>query len=230
MSFGQFIALATFILSMGTIAVTYWVGTSQGTAELCNPFIDGCTDITHTGMKGDAGFIFRGGMITACGFFLIWWQVCRTWLNAYSTSTGKKIALNAMQFFGVLAALGLLAGTAVLLPEKAATNWGVHVRGANLFFQGMLVALTISYVLTFKARKQGLVVPSFLVKSVLMGILWFMFIAFTGVTVGVELSNGKRIIEWWATLFIGLYFLSSYWDWKNIRLVSENPPTHTEVR
>lgn len=230
MSFGQFIALATFVLSIGTIAVTYWVGTTQGTAVLCNPFIDGCTDITHTGMKGDAGFIFRGGMIAACAFFLIWWQVCRTWLSSYSTTMGKKIALNAMQFFGVLAALGLLAGTAVLLPEKAATHWGVHVRGANLFFQGMLLALTISYVLTFKARKQGLVVPSFLVKSVLMGILWFMFIAFTGVTVGVELSNGKRIIEWWATLFIGLYFLSSFWDWKNIRLVSENPPTHTEAR
>ena len=77
MSFGQLIALASFILSMGTIAVTYWVGTSQGTAELCNPFIDGCTDITHTGMKGDAGFIFRGGMIAACAMFLIWWQVCR---------------------------------------------------------------------------------------------------------------------------------------------------------
>ena len=221
MSFGQFIALISFVLSMGTIAVTYWVGTSQGTAELCNPFIDGCTDITHTGMKGDAGFIFRGGMIAACAFFIIWWQICRTWLSAYTVTTGKKVALNAMHFFGVLAALGLLAGTAVLLPEKSATHWGVHVRGANLFFQGMLLALTISYVLTLLARKQGLVVPSFWVKTALMGILWFMFIAFAGVTVGVELSNGKRIIEWWATLFIGLYLLSSFWDWKGVRLVSE---------
>ena len=221
MSFGQFIALISFVLSMGTIAVTYWVGTSQGTAELCNPFIDGCTDITHTGMKGDAGFIFRGGMIAACAFFIIWWQICRTCLSAYTVTTGKKVALNAMHFFGVLAALGLLAGTAVLLPEKSATHWGVHVRGANLFFQGMLLALTISNVLTLLARKQGLVVPSFWVKTALMGILWFMFIAFAGVTVGVELSNGKRIIEWWATLFIGLYLLSSFWDWRGVRLVSE---------
>ncbi|MEQ3693307.1 MAG: hypothetical protein ABNH16_00130 [Thalassolituus sp.] len=221
MSFGQFIALISFVLSMGTIAVTYWIGTSQGTAELCNPFIDGCTDITHTGMKGDAGFIFRGGMIAACAFFIIWWQICRIWLSAYTVTTGKKVALNAMHFFGVLAALGLLAGTAVLLPEKSATHWGVHVRGANLFFQGMLLALTISYVLTLLARKQGLVVPSFWVKTVLMGILWFMFIAFAGVTVGVELSHGKRIIEWWATLFIGLYLLSSFWDWRSVRLVSE---------
>lgn len=59
MSFGQYVALSSFVLSMGTIAITYAVAISQGTAPVCNPFIDGCTDITHTGMKGDAGFIFR---------------------------------------------------------------------------------------------------------------------------------------------------------------------------
>ena len=216
MSFGQFIALASFVLSMGTIAVTYWVGTTDGTAVLCNPFIDGCTDITHTGMKGDAGFIFRGGMIAACAFFVIWWQIYRVWLAQHS----GRIALGFMQFFGVLEAVGLLAGTAVLLPEKADTRWGVHVRGANLFFQGMLIALTIAYVLTFKARKNGLSVPSFAVKTGVMAVLWVMFIAFAGVTVGIEMSHGKRIIEWWATLFIGVYFLSSFWDWKGIRIIN----------
>jgi hypothetical protein len=215
MSFGQSIALISFILSMGTIAVTYGVATAQQTAAICNPFIDGCTDITHTGMKGDAGFIFRGGMIAASAFFVVWWVNMRVWLGHYA----GKAALNSMQFFGTLAALGLLVGTAVLIPEKDATRWAVHVKGANLFFQGMLVALTINYVLILKARKKGLSVPSFRIKTALMAILWFMFVAFAGVTVGIEMSQGKRIIEWWATLFIGLYFLSSYWDWQGIKLV-----------
>lgn len=214
MSFGQVIALLSFVLSMGTIALTYWVGTSQGTAALCNPFIDGCTDITHTGMKGDAGFIFRGGMIAATAFFSVWWYIMRRWMQDYN----NRIALGLMQLFGTLAAIGLLVGTAVLVPEKDATRWGVHVRGANLFFQGMLIALTMNYVMLFRARKQGLVVPSFLAKSVLIGILWFMSVAFAGVTVGIEMSHGKRIIEWWATLFIGLYFITAWWDWKKIRL------------
>ncbi|ASP37451.1 hypothetical protein CHH28_01595 [Bacterioplanes sanyensis] len=216
MSFGQSIALLCFIFSMGTIALTYGVAAAQQTAAICNPFIDGCTDITHTGMKGDAGFIFRGGMIAACAFFMVWWVAMRAWLSEYA---GKK-ALNSMQFFGWLAALGLLVGTAVLLPEKDATRWAVHVKGANLFFQGMLIALTINYVLIVKAKKKGLLVPSFRIKSAIMAILWFMFVAFAGVTVGVEMSHGKRIIEWWATLFIGLYFLSAFWDWKEIRLIS----------
>lgn len=217
MSFGQTIALLSFVLSMGTIAVTYGVAVSQETAAICNPFIDGCTDITHTGMKGDGGFIFRGGMIAASAFFIVWWHIMRAWLQPYS----NRIALNAMQFFGTLAAVGLLVGTAVLLPEKDATRWGVHVRGANLFFQGMLIALTINFVLIFKARKNALEVPSFKAKALVMGILWFMFIAFAGVTVGIEMSHGKRIIEWWATLFIGMYFFTAYWDWKKIRIAMD---------
>lgn len=215
MSFGQRVALLSFIVSMGTIALTFAVAIAQGTSPACNPFIDGCTDITHTGMKGDAGFIFRGGMIAACVLFIGWWTVMRVWLNSYSS----HITLGIMQFFGVLGALGLLAGTAVLLPEKSDTHWGVHVRGANLFFQGMLIALTINYVLIFKAKKKGLAVPSFKYKSALIGALWFMFVAFAGVTVGIEMSHGKRIIEWWATLLIGLYFLTSIRDWGSLHLV-----------
>ena len=86
----------------------------------------------------------------------------------------------------------------------------------------MLLALTINFILIIRAYRRGFSVPSFRFKSVLMLILWGMFISFAGVTVGVEISNGKRIIEWWATLFIGIYLLSSYWDWRQVRLVSAN--------
>lgn len=139
-----------------------------------------------------------------------------TWLKPVAGNISRRV----MVFFGMLGAIGLLAGTAVLLPEKDATHWGVHVRGANLFFQGMLIALTINYVLIFKARKQGFNVPSFWFKTLLIGLLWFQFIAFAGVTIGIEMSHGKRIIEWWATAFIGCYFLSAWWDWKSVRLTT----------
>jgi len=214
MSFGRHIALMSFLLSMGTIVVTYWVAAVQGTAEVCNPFVDGCTDITHTGMKGDGGFIFRGGMVAACVYFVIWWMLMTVWLKPYTAA----ITRNIMSFFGILGAVGLLAGTAVLLPEKGDTHWWVHVRGANLFFQGMLIALTMNYVLVFRARRKGLQVPSFWFKTLLIGLMWFQTLAFAGVTIGIDMSHGKRIIEWWATMFIGFYFLSSWWDWKGVRL------------
>lgn len=218
MSFGQLIALLSFVLSMGTIAVTYWVGTSQGTALLCNPFLVGCTDITHTGMKGDAGFIFRGGLISACALFVVWWLVMHTWLQRHS----QRLVLGLMTALGIIGAIGLIVGTAVLLPEKTQSPWRVHVKGANLFFQASIIAILINYTLIYKARKRGFTVPSFRMKSFILIALVVMSVLVEGAAVTVNMSNKSRIIEWWGTLFVGLYFLSSYWDWKRVRLVSDS--------
>ena len=111
MSFGQLIALASFIFSAGTIALTYWVGISQETVEVCVPFIDGCTDITHTGLAGDAGFIFRGGMISASVLILVWWHCMRVWLQPSIQSRAGRVNLNLMTFFGMLAGIGLVVST-----------------------------------------------------------------------------------------------------------------------
>ncbi|MBE0483140.1 MAG: hypothetical protein IBX52_06515 [Bacterioplanes sp.] len=218
MSFGQLIALLTFVLSMGTIAVTYAVGTAQETAVLCNPFLTGCTDITHTGMKGDAGFIFRGGMITASAFMMVWWWVMRSWLLPHS----HRMALNVMTGLGILGAIGLIVGTAVLLPEKSDSPWRLHVQGANVYFQGTIIAIIISYVLIYRAQKSGWSVPSYRFKSFLLIGLLVMSVLVEGAAVTVNMSHKARIIEWWGTLFVGLYFLSSYWDWRGVRLVSHD--------
>ena len=221
MSFGQFVALASFLLSMGTILVTYWVGLEQETVKVCNPFIDGCTDITHTGLAGDAGFIFRGGLVSACVFFLVWFIVMRTWLASSIDSRGAKINANLMMFFGVLAAIGLAWGTAVLAPTKEQVLWGPHIRGANTFFEAILLALSFAHYLIWRARKQhGLDVPSFKVKTGLFIAIWIVLIFFIANSVSEYMDHGTKIAEWWATFLIGFYFLSSYWDWKNVRLVS----------
>jgi hypothetical protein len=217
MSFGQFIALASFILSAGTIAVTYWVGIAQETVEVCVPFITGCTDITYTGLAGDAGFIFRGGLVSGCVFILMWWHCMRVWLQPSIQTRASRINLNLMTFFGMLAAVGLIWGTAVLAPTKVL--WGPHIRGANTFFEGILLALSFNFYLIWRGRKDELLeVPSFKFKAVLFVLIWIVLVAFVANSVGEHMKRGTKIAEWWATLLICLYFLSSYWDWKKIKL------------
>jgi hypothetical protein len=219
MSFGQFIALASFILSAGTIAVTYWVGVSQETVNICVPFLTGCTDITYAGIKGDAGFIFRGGLVSGCVFILVWWHCMRVWLQPSIQTKASRINLNLMTFFGMLAAVGLIWGTAVLAPTKEQVLWGPHIRGANTFFEGILLALSFNYYLIWRGRKNGLLeVPSFKFKTVLFVLIWIVLVAFVANSVGEHMKKGTKIAEWWATLLICLYFLSSYWDWKKIKL------------
>ena len=222
MSFGQFTALTTFILTIGTISVTYWVGWSQETVAMCNPFLAGCTDITHTGLKGDAGFIFRGGLVSGCVFVLLWFMVMRVWLAKSIQTSKAKINLNMMTFFGVLAAVGLAWGTAVLAPTKDQVLWGPHIRGANTFFEGILLALSFAHYLIWKGQQSGaLTVPSMKVKHVLLVLIWIVLIFFIANSVSEMMDHGTRIAEWWATFFIGGYFLSSYWDWSGVRLTSE---------
>ncbi len=216
MSFGRFIALVSFIFPIGTIALTYLIAVQQGTAPGCNPFLEGCTDITHTGMKGAAGFFFRGGLVAACSFLMLWWLVMHLWLKNHV----HRYALSLMTLAGVVGAFGLIIGTAVLLPEKSQSPFSLHVTGANLFFQGTVVAILLSYFFIVLARKKGLSVPSFRMKSFILLALVFMAASVEGVAITVGMSNKSRIIEWWGTLFVGLYFLSAYWDWANIRLVS----------
>lgn len=221
MSFGQFVTLASFVLSIGTIAVTYWVGIEQETVKVCNPFLVGCTDITHTGLAGDAGFIFRGALVSGCVFFALWFMVMRVWLAPSIDSRAARINLNLMTFFGVLAAIGLAWGTAVLAPTKDQVLWGPHIRGANTFFQAILLAFSFCHFLIWRAQKHhGFDVPSMRIKHVLFVLIWCVLLFFIANSVSQFMDKGTKIAEWWATLFIGIYFLSSWLDWKNVRLVS----------
>ena len=173
MSFGQVIALASFLLSAGTIAITYWVGVAQETVNICVPFLTGCTDITYTGLKGDAGFNFRGGLVSGCVYILIWWLCMRVWLQPGIQTRASRINLNLMTFFGMLAAVGLIRGTAVLAPTKEQVLWGPHIRGANTFFEGILLALSFNFYLIWRGRKNGLLeVPSFKFKAVLFVLIF----------------------------------------------------------
>lgn len=214
MSFGQGIALLSFLVSMGTIVVTYWVGSHAGTIEVCNPFLEGCTDITHTGMKGDGGFIFRGGMIAATVLFIIWWHLMRVWMQHWM----KSLWLWGMQALGTVSALGLLVGTVVLLPNKEDVYWSLHVYGANLFFQAIALAITFNYVLLLKAWRDGFSVPSFWLKTIVFVGLWSTAFISAGFSISENMSQMNRTLEWWSTALVGVYFLSAWMDWRGLSL------------
>lgn len=143
----------------------------------------------------------------------------RVWLQPTIQTRGGRINLNLMTFFGMLAGLGLVVSTATLGSTKELSSFSVHVRGANIFFEGMLLALSFHYYLMWRGRKNGLLnVPSFGIKSVLFVLIWIVLVAFVANSIGENMKSGTKIAEWWATLFICLYLLSAFWDWKKIRL------------
>lgn len=214
LSFGRIVALASFIFTLGTIALTYYLGTKHGFSPLCNPFLEGCTDITHTGMQGSAGMVFRAGLIIGCVFILLWWSCMSVWLKPYASN----VARYSMWFFGLLSISGLIVGTAVLLPNSDDIPWFVHIKGANLFFQASLFAFMINYRLVYVRHTRHQPVPSFRLKTVLFILMMTTSLAFAALGIEEYMSDGVIILEWWGSTFIGLYYLTSFWDWKNLRL------------
>lgn len=206
------IPLICLILSQGTIIVSYLISIQfdRPKVETCNPFLQGCLNITDAGIYGLEGFIFRGGMIAACAFFIVWWLMNHDfsaqlpkWFNRMKTTTG------------IVGSMLLIGSTAVLIPPRSAIPWDEHIFFATFFF-----------LVTFLAQAMDLAGyyvfdQSKVKRTTAMRIKWICVVtqALMIATVFIlrELDTGDWIgnaIEWWLALMIGIYYASTHKEWK----------------
>ena len=210
------IAWICFVLSQGTIAISYLVALQYEHAKVvsCNPFFQGCLNITDAGIYSPEGFIFRGGMIAACAFFIMWWMISHEHIHKLLTRS-SKVSLASSALGGIGAVL-LIIATAVLVPPRDDINWTVHVAGATLFF---LVSFAAQALHIFRLYKDDLK-PHFSKKSLtakLAIVIIQAIMIVTALTIDyLDVWDAlKNAIEWWLALLIALYFLTGIWDWKS---------------
>jgi hypothetical protein len=219
MTLPQKISILSFVVSQVVIVVSYLVGISYGNVESCFPYIQGCLNITDAGIYSPEGYVFRGGMITACAFFIVWWGISHQWLKLQLTGHDTRIRI--MSTLGVIATLGLIVATAVLIPDRKAIAWTPHVIGAMLFFTLSFAAQALMTYLVYRPELKSVVTSkSRIAKLIIVKIQALMIFTF----LYLELTDGsesiRSAIEWWLALLIALYFLSTAWDWKNYTLSS----------
>ncbi len=214
MNLPQRLAVLCFLVSQGIILISYVISFQLGHVETCNPFFQGCLNITDAGIQSPEGYWFRGGMIAACALFCVWWAFNHQDLKK---QLGKASKLNnASAIVGILGAICLIVATAVLVPERKDINWTVHVAGAVFFFILSFVAQAINtYLLhktTLKSALSNLSYKGKLYNVVIQGIMiaTFLILEFTG---GSDLVINA--IEWWLAFLIALYFLTGALDWKD---------------
>ncbi len=219
MNLSQKISVLSFVVSQVVIVLSYMISVSYGHVEACFPYIQGCLNVTDAGIYSPEGYVFRGGMITACAFFIVWWGISHQWLKMQLTDHNTKIRI--MSAMGVIATLGLIVATAVLIPDRKAIAWTPHVIGAMLFFTVTFAAQALMTYLVYRPELKGVLSKkSRIVKLIIVKIQAIMILVF----LYLELADGsetiRSAIEWWLTLLIALYFLSTTWDWKNYTLNS----------
>jgi len=217
MNLPQKISILSFVVSQVVIIVSYIISVQYGHVDACFPYIQGCLNITDAGIYSPEGYVFRGGMITACAFFIVWWGISHQWLKLQLDNESNKIRL--MSALGVIATIGLIVATAVLIPDRKAIAWTPHVIGAMLFFTVSFAAQSLMTYLVHRPEiKQNMSTKSLISKLVIVAVQGIMIAVF----LYLELTDGsesiRSAIEWWLALLIALYFLTATWDWKGYKL------------
>jgi hypothetical protein len=210
------LAVATAFLPALLFPTTYLIAASGGHVDWCVPPVQGCTDITHTGMKYPESHLFRLAMPFVCALFVIVWLTAYDWVQLLGGEAGARE--RRFRNLGVIAAIALLIGEMVLQGKE--TLWAIHGTGATLFFILTYAALVLHYrtVAALVSTRPGcLSGPSLIAKRIIVRLLTVMLIAAIAFKVA-RWREGGRILQWLSTYGILVYVFTFSLDWRGYRL------------
>ncbi len=210
------LAVAAAFLPAIVFPTTYLVAAAGGHVDWCVPPLQGCTDITHTGMKFPESHIFRVAMPFICLLFVLVWLTAHDWVRQVRGEAGVRE--RRFRGLGVVAALALLIGEMVLQGKE--TIWAIHGAGATLFFVLTYAALVIHSrsMIDLALALPGSVSPGSLrAKRIIVRLLTGLLIASIAVKV-VHWREGGRIVQWVSTYAILAYVWTLSLDWREYRL------------
>ncbi|MFV9931569.1 MAG: hypothetical protein AB8V03_07825 [Francisella endosymbiont of Hyalomma asiaticum] len=182
--------------------ITYLISIADGHNTLCNPFISGCSDITHAGFTSYEKYMLKAVLIPtatlmAVIFFFI--QQLLVQISDYSKAVIKqgKVIL----FLASVGCIGLIIGTAVIDGQDTLMN--LHLKAIAVFFVLMSVCQVwytiIEYRYSCKLSKTPLILRRIAILITTTFSIWSVFMDQTTVN--------HNIVEWW-----GVYALI-FWFW-----------------
>jgi hypothetical protein len=196
------------LISITTISVavlfitTYFVSVLNDHNTLCNPFISGCSDITHAGFTSYENYMLKAILIptaTLMGVIFFFIQQWLVQLSDYNKSIIKQGKV--MLFIASVGCIGLVIGTAVI--DGPNTLMKVHLKGVAVFFVTMSICqiwyTILEYKYTNKVNKVPVILRRIAILVTIVFSIWSIFMEPTGVN--------QSIVEWW-----GVYALI-FWFW-----------------
>ena len=210
------LARLTALLPAALFPCTYLIAAYSGHVDWCVPPLQGCTDITHTGLKFPESHLFRVAMPFVCGLLALIWLAAYQWIQGIGGATGSRE--RRFRNLGVIAAVALLIGEMVLQGKE--TLWALHSIGATLFFLLTYAGIVIHHrCVTALAsdRPRAVSDTSLLAKTIIVRFLTAMLIAAILFKIA-RWREGGRIVQWLSTYGILAYVYTFSLDWRGYRL------------
>jgi len=196
------------LISFTTIGVailflaTYFISIANGHNTLCNPFISGCSDITHAGFSSYENYMLKAILIPTATLMAIIFFFIQKWLVQISDNKNSIIKQGKiMLFLATVGCVGLIVGTSVIDGQN--TLMKVHLKSVAIFFVTMSVCQVwytiLEYKYTYKVNKLPVILRRVAILITAAFSIWSLFMEPTGAN--------RSIVEWW-----GVYALI-FWFW-----------------
>lgn len=124
------LALATALVPLLTIHITFGVSILEGHISPCIPYWDSCTSISRTGRHGTSYFIFKGTMLPAAVLGILFWWLNSQWLRQLGDHSNR---VSWIPWLGLVASLSLGSYTLALGHDGDGFNL-IRRTGVILYF------------------------------------------------------------------------------------------------
>ena len=196
------------LISITTISVavlflaTYFVSVWDNHNVLCNPFISGCSDITHAGFASYENYMLKAILIPTATLMGVIFFFIQNWLVQLSDRNKSIIKQGkVMLFIASVGCIGLIIGTSVI--DGPNTLMKLHLKGVAVFFVTMSVCQVwytiLEWKYTYKVNKAPVILRRVAILITAIFSIWSIFMTPTG--------QNQSIVEWW-----GVYALI-FWFW-----------------
>ncbi|MDH5765526.1 MAG: hypothetical protein OEZ38_05865 [Gammaproteobacteria bacterium] len=214
------LALLVCLLPPVAANLAYIISASAGHVPWCIPYIDGCTSISRAARHGHALFVFRALMMFYAVLLLWYWWTVKHWLIQLDHNTINAARL--IYWLGVIGALFL-----VIYIDYLGSSGDVY-RFLRRYGVIMYFSLTpLAHLLMLKQLKRLSLTRTEVVtgkKVQTYQLLIITLIVLLGIVhviinyAGLKSDQTQNIIEWNYALLMTLFFASSYFMWKNLKL------------
>jgi hypothetical protein len=213
--------LLTGLLPIIAVFSSYGIAASAGNVPSCNPFLDGCTSVSATGRYPPSSYLFKGAMLPQSIILSCYWVFNVVWLRALTVTAGQPPRNTSMiGVLGVAGSLFLILYVTFLGSQEPfyefMRRYGVYM----YFLLNVLAQIVLASKVLPVARTLGLRRLVNLTKLQLV-LAWFPFAlgALNLVLKAVleESDPAENRIEWIFAMQMQLFFLVSFFSWKETR-------------
>ncbi len=217
----RIIALIVTLLPIAAVHLAYMVSASAGLVPTCLPYTEGCASISRAAREGEAIYIFRAAMMCGAVFMLFYWWFTQLWLKNLEFGCNYR----AVKYrFLIIFWLGSIGAVFLLFyVDYLGSKGDIYrfMRRYGIIFYFGLTPLAQMFTLNeaFRLKKTGKLPPTagaplYFQLLLLIAMLGLGLTSVTLDYLGEDTDPRENIIEWNYALLTHLYFLGSYFLWK----------------